>query len=644
MGHHYTWDKLVKNAYRLNPKSRGQNYPYTPKWEYQTYTSGEDRGQKVIVPFKGTNSVLISLRAWGVTQASLHNVTLYFQDVDIQTEDPNSTDYFQIQYKGVMYWVHKLDKYRNPLTSRCTCFTGDTKVLLADGSVKTFEELEGQTDFEIISYNEKVDKFEIVKAYNCEKKQENAEILRITLDNGKTIDCTLDHRFLLRDGSWVEAQNLKEGDSLRALYMDKTNLSRLLPNGKKEKIHKHKAKQNFYVYVYLDPRYPGNYEYKTCSFNFKPIYIGKGIGNRCNDHLKDSSNDRFHNTVRKLIEEGTPPIILRQFVNLEEQVAFRFEKELTNEIGLEIEGKGPLLNCKHGGEGGASSISTLKTKIKNIENGCFEKLKTNMTNDNPMKNEDVVKRSRETLLFNTTEEQRKNTAYKASHSRTDDTFKKISESIRNSEKAQKALLENGKRVGIFVKRKVEEGSHHTQTSEWKEFCKQRQKQLKKELHDNTLNQLIEIIKKEGKINLDSYVYKKGYNYSVKALTKSYRQKYIQKEALEQALVNHKVVKIEKLSETKDVYCLTAEYLGNFIVDCSNGENIFSGVTVANCKDEFFTWAYYKYNAKCLYGPKPRPYIRKTTWMPPRNAHGLIGCCKHVHNAWAILRNSGFTMN
>lgn len=121
MGHHYTWDKLVKNAYRLNPRSRGQNYPYTPKWEYQTYTSGEDRGQKVIVPFKGTNSVLISLRAWGVTQASLHNVTLYFQDVDIQTEDPNSTDYFQIQYKGVMYWVHKLDKFRNPLTSRCTC-------------------------------------------------------------------------------------------------------------------------------------------------------------------------------------------------------------------------------------------------------------------------------------------------------------------------------------------------------------------------------------------------------------------------------------------------------------------------------------------------------------------------------------------
>ena len=120
------------------------------------------------------------------------------------------------------------------------------------------------------------------------------------------------------------------------------------------------------LYVYLDPRFPGQYNYKSCSFNFKPIYVGKGINNRCYNHLNTDFTDRFHNTVRKLVESGTPPIILRQCVNLEEQVAYKIEQKLTNEIGLEIEGKGPLLNYKHGGEGGISSKSALKTKIKNF--------------------------------------------------------------------------------------------------------------------------------------------------------------------------------------------------------------------------------------------------------------------------------------
>lgn len=121
MAHNFTWDKLVKNAYRLNPKTRGTNYPHTPRFEVLNFTSGQNRGEKVIVPFIGTKSVLVSLRAWGVTQASLHKITLLFHDVDIRTDDPHSTDYFQIQYEDKMYWIHKFDKLRNPLTSRCSC-------------------------------------------------------------------------------------------------------------------------------------------------------------------------------------------------------------------------------------------------------------------------------------------------------------------------------------------------------------------------------------------------------------------------------------------------------------------------------------------------------------------------------------------
>ena len=121
MAHRWTWDKLAKNATRLNPKSRGKRYPYTPKFEVQSYTSGPNRNQKVIVPFVGTRSVMVSLRAWGVTQSSLHKVTLLFHECDIQKEDPHSENYFAISYNNEMYWIRKFDQFKNPLTARCTC-------------------------------------------------------------------------------------------------------------------------------------------------------------------------------------------------------------------------------------------------------------------------------------------------------------------------------------------------------------------------------------------------------------------------------------------------------------------------------------------------------------------------------------------
>ena len=45
---------------------------------------------------------------------------------------------------------------------------------------------------------------------------------------------------------------------------------------------------DFYVYVYLDPRKPGSFNYGKLEFDFEPIYIGKGHGERMYNHLKDS--------------------------------------------------------------------------------------------------------------------------------------------------------------------------------------------------------------------------------------------------------------------------------------------------------------------------------------------------------------------
>ena len=204
--HHYTWDKLVKNAYRLNPKTRGPKYPYTPRFEYSLFSSGPNSGQKIIVPYKGTRSLFISLRAWGVTQASLHNVTMMFSDVDIVTENPESNDYFQVQYDGVMYWCKKLDKYRNPLTSRCTCFTGDTKVLLADGSTPCIKDLPEM--FFVNSFDLKTKQYMTALGGNAGLRELKARVIELTFDDGYKVKCTPDHKFLTVDNLYAEAETL----------------------------------------------------------------------------------------------------------------------------------------------------------------------------------------------------------------------------------------------------------------------------------------------------------------------------------------------------------------------------------------------------------------------------------------------------
>jgi hypothetical protein len=705
MAHTWTWDKLDKNAKRLNPRTRGPNSPYTPKFE-----------RLLILPFVGTRSCLVKLQAWGVTQSSLHQVTLLFSDCDILTgeQDVSLWDYFKIEYQNQIYYVKKFDKYRNPLTSRCTCFTGDTKVLLADGTCKTFKELDGQSNFKIIAYNEKIDKFEIVNAINCEKKKENTEILRVTLDNGKYVDCTPDHLFLTKRGDWVQAKDLTINESLRALYLDKHKMQRILPDNKRESIKPHKVESNFYVYIYLDPRYPGNYQYNTCQFNFKPIYVGKGKNGRIIEHrnyLDNAPWDRFHNTVQKLLREGLEPITLKYAVNLEEDVAFRIERELISEIGREITGTGPLLNIQEGGIGGSSKFSASLTKHKNQENGCYERASLRMLTNNPMKNPEVVERMQETRNSLHSKEERSSWGYTACHTLS---------------KEERSLL--GNQAAEHNRAQVAQGTHHTQTEEWRKTCKEN---AKARWSGENSEELRAIVSKTSKSNWENpeirnkminsrkstvaehkkeseYVRKiseickingtKGavkrvenfkndpskqiiatrkmyitraakimamvikklgrfdeYEYEQIAIRPKIKLKTVKSlgiydEALtiayEKAVGNHKVVSIECI-DNQDVYCLTAEYLGNFVVDVSDdgSNNIFSGIVQHNCKDFFFTWAWYNYyNGHCLYGPAPKPYQRKTTWMPPRNPLHLPGSCKHIHNAWAYMKREGLTKN
>ncbi len=102
------------------------------------------------------------------------------------------------------------------------CFTGDTRIKLLDGTEKSFEELARLGPDEIF-YVYSIDehgRIVVGEGRNARITRRNAEIIELILDNGETLRCTPDHKFMLRDSTYKEAQDLTPEDSLMPVYLD----------------------------------------------------------------------------------------------------------------------------------------------------------------------------------------------------------------------------------------------------------------------------------------------------------------------------------------------------------------------------------------------------------------------------------------
>lgn len=101
------------------------------------------------------------------------------------------------------------------------CFTGDTKISLANNTFITFKEMIGREAQGEKFFGYGVDmegEVVITELKNSRLVGKNEEIYEVTLDNNEIIECTGDHKFVMKDGSEVEAKNLLPNDSLMPLY------------------------------------------------------------------------------------------------------------------------------------------------------------------------------------------------------------------------------------------------------------------------------------------------------------------------------------------------------------------------------------------------------------------------------------------
>lgn len=119
--------------------------------------------------------------------------------------------------------------------------------------------------------------------------------------------------------------------------------------------------EEHYVYVYLDPRRPGRWEYilpsgrKVC-FPYRPFYVGKGKGDRSLAHLSGAVTRSKHkkNKIAAIEAEGFK---MREYIryssiyNVSDFMAQAYEIDLIAGIGRHDKGEGPLTNHTDGGDG-----------------------------------------------------------------------------------------------------------------------------------------------------------------------------------------------------------------------------------------------------------------------------------------------------
>lgn len=118
-----------------------------------------------------------------------------------------------------------------------------------------------------------------------------------------------------------------------------------------------------YIYVYLDPRKPGQFFYKDMEFKFQPFYIGLGKKRRDISHIKEARDyfkyskekrDRLNDykiaILRLLDKNGLEPIILRIKEGLSREQAIEEEIKLIAYWGRKSTGNGILSNMTPGGE------------------------------------------------------------------------------------------------------------------------------------------------------------------------------------------------------------------------------------------------------------------------------------------------------
>lgn len=96
------------------------------------------------------------------------------------------------------------------------CFAGDTRILLADGSAASFEELlvRGVEEIEVKTFDDETGQVITAMARDIRVEKYTDVLKQITLEDGTTFRCTESHLIMDDAGEYMQAVDVKEGQKL----------------------------------------------------------------------------------------------------------------------------------------------------------------------------------------------------------------------------------------------------------------------------------------------------------------------------------------------------------------------------------------------------------------------------------------------
>ena len=111
-------------------------------------------------------------------------------------------------------------------TLQGACIALDTRIPLLDGRVLELNQIinewdNGNRDLWVYSCNPSTGELAPGMITWAGETRKNTEVIKITLDNGESITTTPDHKWVHRTKGFVEAKDLRVGDSLMPFYRDK---------------------------------------------------------------------------------------------------------------------------------------------------------------------------------------------------------------------------------------------------------------------------------------------------------------------------------------------------------------------------------------------------------------------------------------
>lgn len=199
------------------------------------------------------------------------------------------------------------------------CFTKDTKVKLTDGRNLNFEELCKEHEQRKKNYTFTINSLgliSIAEIKNPRLTRENAELVVVTLDNGEKIRCTPNHLFMMKDGSYQEAQHLQSRDSLMPIYQKLSNkedrinregYALIYQNKKDEWVPAHHLADNYNLTAKKYYKNAGRVRHHIDfnKLNNNPGNIVRiGWGEHWKIHYEHASNQHKNPDYREKIAEG----------------------------------------------------------------------------------------------------------------------------------------------------------------------------------------------------------------------------------------------------------------------------------------------------------------------------------------------------